>query len=359
MWYVSLASCLDCSISLIINLGACSRGGICIGCSEDVSLPIGASAQDHKEAADDPSNSNDPTTEPMVVDNPKPIHNLARELLFRCLTCKRPSHYRHLPVHGAEEGEEYDLDNIALHYQKRWLCADCSSYTYGLDKIIAWRPYPPTAVEKYSAGDMPNYKNMLPREYLVKWESRSYRRLDWVPHMWLLSTSAAKLKNFISGGTKVELLKQTDDDDAKPESNFLHDAPGRATESLRSPSVKNDMSPFDPLPDAEKRIPRPWKTVDRILDVVMWIPDEYLSPVSKGGIRRDKNGSVNEAKRQAMTLASEKGEEPSKSFTWTAEQWEKEEGGLTQDSEGMVAWAFIKWDGLGYDECKYSMFGHS
>lgn len=257
-------------------------------------------------------------------------------------------------MHGAAEGEEHDLDDIALHYQRRWLCADCLSYTYGLDKIIAWRPYPPTAIEKYSMDERPNYKAVLPREYLVKWENRSYRRLDWVPHMWLLSTSSAKLKNFIGGGTKVELLKEADDDDEDSESNFLRDRPEKEAEGLRSPSVKDVVSLFDPLPDAEKHIPRSWKTVDRVLDVVMWIPDEYLSPASKGKIRRDKNTSTNEAKRHAMTLASEKGEEPSKSFTWTADQWEEEEGSLTQDNEGMVAWAFIKWEGLGYDECKHS-----
>lgn len=342
---------------LSINLGACSRGGICIGCSEDVSLPIRDPTQDHERATDSLNNPNDPATESMLVDSPEPVHSLARELLFRCLTCKRPSHYRHLPVPGAGEGEEYELDDIAFHYQKRWLCADCSSYTYSLDKIIAWRPYPPTAVEKYSASEGPNYKAVLPREYLVKWDNRSYRRLDWVPHMWLLSTSGSKLKNFISGGTKVELLKEADETDAGPDTDFLQSKLEGEAEGLRSPSVKNEVSPFHPLPDAEKRIPRSWKTVDRVLDVVMWIPDEYLSPAPKGRIRRDKTASGNDEKRRAMLLASKKGEEPSKSFTWTAEQWENEEGPLTKDSEGMVAWAFVKWEGLGYDECKCLTFG--
>ena len=123
------------------------------------------------------------------------------ELLFRCFTCKRLSHYAELPPKIEDDDEVVE---IAASYQKNWLCMDCSSYIYSLDKILAWRPYPATVVEEDPGRA--DYKSHLPREYLVKWEERGYRRTTWVPHMWLLSTSPGKLKNFVAGGSKVELL---------------------------------------------------------------------------------------------------------------------------------------------------------
>jgi hypothetical protein len=286
---------------------------------------------------------------------------VSRDLFFRCLTCKRLSHYSHLPKPlGFEDAT---VSEVAEHYQtaKNWLCADCSSYKYGLDKIIAWRPYPSSAVEPPNV--LPNYKAQLPREYLVKWSGRSYRRLDWVPHMWLLSTSPGKLKHFVAGGTKVDLLEEpiNDDKDAMNVDN-TEDLPifEKAVESSRSSSVKPDSttpSPSGPLPDAEKRIPLPWKTTHRVLDVLLW------RPTKTGGSKRAKRRVVEISEDEEVInqyanekrMTFEKGKEPPADLTQTADEWEERKD-LQMDDVREVAWAFIKWDELGYEECRSIWF---
>lgn len=296
------------------------------------------------------------------VDSLKPALNLtvARELLFRCFTCKRLAHYNHLPKPlGFEDAT---VAEIAEHYQtaKNWLCADCSSYKYGLDKIIAWRPYPSNAIEPArEPNELPNYKTQLPREYLVKWSGRSYRRLDWVPHMWLLSTNQSKLKHFIARGTKVELLEKpiNDDEDAK-DVDGVEDLPTfeKAAELSCSSSVKPDTtssSPSGPMPDAEKRIPLPWKTTHRVLDILLWCP------VKSGGFKRKNRRTVETSDDDEVSgqhanekrITFEKGKQPPADFTQSADEWEKQKD-LKVDDVTNVAWAFIKWCELGYDEGK-------
>jgi chromodomain-helicase-DNA-binding protein 4 len=104
------------------------------------------------------------------------------QLLFRCFTCKRLAHYAHLPNPFSEDASPVEL---AQYYQENeWDCGDCLSFVFAVDKILAWRPYPSNAIEAPRPDDEPpNIKSQLPREYLVKWVGRSYRRVQWVPHL--------------------------------------------------------------------------------------------------------------------------------------------------------------------------------
>ncbi|KAF8973574.1 hypothetical protein BDZ97DRAFT_1690769 [Flammula alnicola] len=355
--------------------GACMRGGICMGCMEIALLP-----DPSRVKANETSNTvqkmdtedvhmMDGTASKSEPDSHEPvIHTLAHELLFRCFTCKRLAHYRHLPVPPILERDgEADLADVAEHYQraKKWLCADCSSYKYGLDKIIAWRPYPATAVEPpRGPREVPDYKSLLPREYLVKWSGRSYRRLQWVPHMWLVSTNPSKLKNFISGGTKVELLKEP----AEAGQDAMDvDVTGSMTlfenaDESRASSVKVDdsTSTLVALPDAEQRIPIPWKTVDRVLDVLLWrsspkktIPrGKRKQVVAFGSDEGSDVPDANDERKHAAALIFEKGEEPPNDLTETIEEWEAHST-LGKKDIDQVVWAFIKWDDLGYEEASW------
>ncbi|KAJ7793929.1 hypothetical protein B0H14DRAFT_3159356 [Mycena olivaceomarginata] len=170
---------------------------------------------------------------------------------------------------------------VAVHYTNSWLCADCSSFRFDLDKILAWRPYPANAIELPRKSDEPpHYKTPLPREYLVKWVDRSYRRTQWVPHMWLVSTNVAKLENFLADGSKVELLDEPINETTADEDN---PAQFQVVVESRGSSVKPGGAqkavaarPQDSVPDAERRIPPAWKTVDRVLDLLLWRPQKSL-----------------------------------------------------------------------------------
>lgn len=260
-----------------------------------------------------------------------------RELLFRCLTCKRIAHYKHLslPPHMSEDNT---LAEIAQFYTQNWLCADCSSYKYGVDKILAWRPYPPNAVDPLRPKNEPqNYKNSLPREYLVKWLDRSYRRVQWVPHMWLVSTHYGRLRNFLSGGSKVELLKIVEEDEkmlVDEQHPPTFDIGNQSRASSTKPGSSSTSIVQEAVPDAERRIPPAWKTIDRVLDLYLWSGEEYME---------------NERR-----LAFDQGEQPGDSYIETISQWEsRTERTFSVSDIEQVVWTFLKWDDLGYDDCKF------
>ncbi|KAF4623265.1 hypothetical protein D9613_002145 [Agrocybe pediades] len=353
-------SALDIEQTTEFICGACTKGGICMGCQEVALAPdLSRSKPDNMlqgRDAQDIVMADETNLQESVV------HSLARELLFRCFTCKRLAHYAHLPKPSVL-GKDADIADIAEHYQnaKKWLCADCASFTYPLDKIIAWRPYPAQAVEPDRGPDeLPNYKSLLPREYLVKWAGRSFRRLDWVPHMWLVSTNPSKLKNFLSSGTKVELLQEpveSDVDDMDVDKNQASQLFENASE-MRAASekvVNTALSGISPLPDAEKRVPPAWKRVDRVLDVLFWRPSK---PKGKSNQKRKTRMVVSDEEQsdeeinEALRLVQEKGEQPPDDLTETLEDWEKHDT-LEKSHITKVAWAFIKWDDLGYDEATW------
>ena len=298
-----------------------------------------------------------------AVKSSSPVYALARELLFRCFTCKRLAHYSHLPTPPMLE-PDCSVADIAEHYQrmKSWLCADCSSYRYSLDKILAWRPYPADAVEvSTDPKGIPNYKAQLPREYLVKWSGRSYRRVQWVPHMWLVSTNPLKLKNFISGGSKVELLQEpaVDQDatevDVGPTSLFENEPESRGGSVKASDDTAKTW--LSALPDAERRIPLPWKNVDRVLDIVLWRPTTSKQASRRTGRRlfskqdHEDSSNVDDERVHLAHLIFEQGEEPPAHLTETVKEWETHSD-LEKSGIDHVVWAFIKWEELGYDEGK-------
>ncbi|KAF8913030.1 SNF2 family N-terminal domain-containing protein, partial [Gymnopilus junonius] len=320
------------------------RGGICMGCMELALAPDPSRAgpKDLVQCKNgEDVHMKDGTTS--AVDGP--MRALARELLFRCFTCKRLAHYGHLPVPSVLS-ENAHVAEVAWHYQdsKSWLCADCSSYKYGVDKIIAWRPYPPDAVESRESNGLPNYKAPLPREYLVKW--------------------IGKLKHFISGGRKVELLEKPDiaEDDAmeidqEPGSLF-----GNGLESRASSHKLNEIaviSPISPLPDAEKRIPKAWKRIDRVLDVLLLRTKEKKSNGTKKKSTRkrtisssDDDSEAENMEKHVSALVFEKGEQPPDEITETVNEWENHQT-LEKSDIDQVIWAFIKWDELGYEEATW------
>ncbi len=303
-----------------------------------------------------------------------PTKEPSSELLFRCFTCKRVSHYAELPPKGDEDAPA----EIAETYQKNWLCNDCASFTYPLDKILAWRPYPETALEENPL--YPHYQDQLPREYLVKWEQRSFRRTSWVPHMWLLSTHPSKLKNFIITGPKVELLSVSEKKPAaveEPDSIFADDG-------SRDSSVKpTPPRPQDASPDAESRIPPEWKTIDRILDLRLWYVGQQKSKgkakskSKKGRSSKGKNSKTRRVESEeeeeqeddddAMDVdvetfgpeyhaAFDEGEQPDDDLLETIEDWETRTGEkFALQHAPLVVWAFIKWDDLAYDEGTYKI----
>lgn len=286
------------------------------------------------EIALQPSDGGDPSIPMSNFTFPSSQH------LFRCLTCKRLSHYEHLPKPDSLD-DDASIPLIATHYQEenKWLCHDCISFSHLLDKIIAWRPYPPNAKETFPLPDTPApWKHSLPREYLVKWQDKGYRRVQWVPHMWLLSTNPAKLKNFLLVGTKVQLAAPLNDTgiDIDDPLTHLHSSPNRRKREREA------ASPLDAMFNAESRIPLAWKTIDRVLAIRLW----RTSTKDENHLFRDDIISDDEYHSAFLS-----GEEPSPTKTEPISSFEARTGcEFTIKEAPRVIWALFKWDDLGYEE---------
>ncbi|OCH94711.1 hypothetical protein OBBRIDRAFT_746991 [Obba rivulosa] len=371
--------------------GSCMKGGICMMCRNVAIAPdssAGAKTETSVPVADAlgstaalSSSAPDVEMEGAAVaastssqQDRQDDDDPHRELLFRCFTCKRLAHYSHLPS-PEDAGFDYSPADLAEYYQtqKSWQCVDCASYTYSVEHILAWRPYPENAMEPSRPADEPvNYKATLPREYLVKWTDRSYRRTQWVPHGWLLSTSPAKLKNFLTTGSKIELLREAVPDilsKERDEERAVEFEIGQYT-SEESSFRRQETRPLDADPDAERKIPPAWKTVDRVLDVLFWHPERRLAQrkgkskskkKAKSSRRQvessdeddDEDGEALAIDRELMAVYDD-GEQPSADLTETVEEFKKRNGRNPrgEDVDGVI-WAFVKWDDRGYEDATW------
>ena len=354
----------------------CSKGGICMGCKNIAleSESLGPQkADDHTPPSASVAVTGTDTVVPQGSDV-LPEQNLPigsqrkevaippNELLFRCKLCKRLAHYAHLPPPDGlfkDTAEEVNVEAIAEYYQRDqdWSCSDCASFVYRVEKILAWRPYPANAQQpELPHGESLDPKMQLPREYLVKWQDRSYRRVQWVPHGWLASIHARLLRNFLLNGPKVELLEHAvrEDQVANAVSEGGVGGPGKESDEPRSHTEVR--SALLPSLDAERRIPPAWKTVDRVLDALMWFPREQKSNANKKKkvlkeTMASADATTNPDTQREWNEAFGLGEVPSAQNTRTLEEWEAQsEDELSIDDIDHVVWTFIKWDDLGYDE---------
>ncbi|KAF5384826.1 hypothetical protein D9615_001372 [Tricholomella constricta] len=361
---------LDASQTTEFLCNACIKGGFCMGCMEVALEPDAVSKLQRDKIPTEVQNEDltmvDGIEEALTTPS-KPAEEEQKQLVFRCFTCKRIAHYHHLPL-PPDYSSDDSVAKIAEYYARTWLCADCASYRFGVDKIIAWRPYPSNAAEPpHHSDELPNYKDSLPREYLIKWLDRSYRRVQWVPHMWLLSTHHAKLKNFLAGGSKVELLNAPDDKlVGGEESAPAFEIGDESRASSMKPGGITPALPRDAIPDAERRIPPAWKSIDRLLDVLLWRPRRQRDYVNKDKSKGKKKatrvesepvseqGSEDSPDQEERELAFDQGEQPSDDVMETVSQWEARTGRkFSLDSIKDVVWAFIKWNDLGYDEATW------
>ncbi|KAF8642010.1 hypothetical protein AX16_009731 [Volvariella volvacea WC 439] len=329
--------------------GTCVKGGFCMYCKETVLEPDISLSSPQPPGLVQEDETGQSSAMPTKRDN----DSKPRTLLFRCLTCKRLAHYHHLP-NPTESTDDWNTTEKAEYYQDTtaWLCADCVSYQRPVDKIIAWRPYPPDAIEIPHLDIASLYKQPLPREYLVKWQDRSFRRTQWVPHMWLLNTHGMKLKNFLTGGTKVELVLHTTEDDAMADDASEMMSTSRASSAKPGASTPN---PIAPMVDAESRIPVAWKTVDRVLDVRLWHSDRRNKRFASKYGEHDEDEQTEEPHDEGeRARIYDLGEEPAPDLIEDVSKYERRLGRkLRNEDANHVVWAYIKWSDLGYEDATW------
>ncbi|KAK2019331.1 SNF2 family domain-containing protein [Colletotrichum eremochloae] len=129
--------------------------------------------------------------DPITPVDPALINN-AENLLFRCIVCKRGWHYEHLPSSEMDSGLSDIRQQRLSEYSVDWKCLDCGIVSDKIQTLVAWRP-----AEEKSLNAGKTYSDLREdeKEYLVKWQGKSYFHCSWMPGAWIFHIAAGVMRN--------------------------------------------------------------------------------------------------------------------------------------------------------------------
>ena len=149
---------------------------------------------------------------------PPELVNKAENVLFRCTTCHRAWHRDHLPSLQNLAGDE-----LAQSYLRARQCKQCRETKHKIHRLVAWRP----TQHKGSSSDAnaPSYVDVSEdfKEYLVKWESKSYFHCSWQSGSWVYGVSNALMRKAFHKRDLEQNLLKYDEKDAIPEEYLMAD----------------------------------------------------------------------------------------------------------------------------------------
>jgi len=145
--------------------------------------------------------------------------NNADNLLFRCVNCYRSWHFEHLPPRSKFSKTPEDKSKLRearlKEYSSNWQCKDCCEISQKVQGLVAWRH-----IDRESYKEETTVEELREdeKEYLVKWEGRSYFACTWMPGGWVWGvTNAIMRKAFVRRDDGVNLLPKWTSEEAIPE----------------------------------------------------------------------------------------------------------------------------------------------
>ena len=167
--------------------------GMCQSCRESGSacLPF----RSRKTAIQEEREREENDGEDPIVDVDASLINNVNNVLFRCMNCWRAIHFHHLISRSnmmeIGEDDEAIAQERFREYGRDWTCRDCINMPAKVSGIVAWRPVdqdsyvPGTTVTDITEDD---------KEYLIKWDARSYFQAQWMPGAWTWGTTAPPMR---------------------------------------------------------------------------------------------------------------------------------------------------------------------
>ncbi|TGO15523.1 hypothetical protein BTUL_0039g00400 [Botrytis tulipae] len=156
-------------------------------------------------------------------DGDDPITNVREDLvnnpdnvLFRCRGCQRGFHFEHLPSRSKKSVTPKNTEETRFkriqEYTKDWQCKECYQSTAKMQTLVAWRLLDPKSYKEGSVFD--DYREDE-KEYLIKWEDKSYFQCTWMPGAWVWGVAAATMrKAFIRRDEGANLLPKWTSEEA-------------------------------------------------------------------------------------------------------------------------------------------------
>lgn len=157
----------------------------------------------------------DPITEVSedLINNPGNV-------LFRCIGCQLAFHFEHLPPLSSKSRSENLLDSELIskrfnEYSRNWQCKQCLDAPAKVQGLVAWRTI---NHESYLSDQTANDFREDEKEYLIKWEDKSYFKCTWVPGGWVWGVTTVNMRNaFWRRDEGVNLLPKWTNEEAIPE----------------------------------------------------------------------------------------------------------------------------------------------
>ncbi|RDL37854.1 p-loop containing nucleoside triphosphate hydrolase [Venustampulla echinocandica] len=169
------------------------RLDVCQGCKETGASCIPFSTRKsskQEEKLREENGGDDPitTVSEDLINNPNNI-------LFRCTRCLRGFHFEHLPTRKKTSKSLEDLDEIRDQrlndYTPRWQCKDCLDAPDRPQALVAWRP---VDRQSYHTNDTIRDFNEDQKEYLIKWQDKSYFQCIWMAGSWVWGVTAVAMR---------------------------------------------------------------------------------------------------------------------------------------------------------------------
>lgn len=183
-----------------------------------------------------------------ITSVPETKINNASLPLFRCVSCHRGWHQDHLPSLGDKTVATDVKAELFEHYKVDWRCNECASARHKIHRIVAWRPSNQVNQQTpafYELGDDE-------KEYLVKWDGRSYAHCLWLPGAWVFGTAASATRvAFAKRAHAEDLLKRTESE-AILEEFLMADVVLKVKMKKGAPSSRTKSTELDNLDNVEK-----------------------------------------------------------------------------------------------------------
>ncbi|KAL3960720.1 hypothetical protein ACCO45_005837 [Purpureocillium lilacinum] len=189
-------------------------------------------------------------TDPITTVSPRLINN-QEVLLFRCVTCHRGWHLDHLPRAGSEPiGTDVKSERLK-DYLVDWQCNECSTTEHKIHRLVAWRPSNQLGVDE---SLIPSYDSLSDddKEYLIKWETRSYFHCTWMSGAWVFGVSAPTMRiSFGKKDAQQSLLSMTENE-AIPDEYLMADIIFNVKMKSSAPRAKTRTAELENISSVSK-----------------------------------------------------------------------------------------------------------
>lgn len=195
------------------------RQSMCQACRHDG--PACAPFSEKKTSRQEEAIRKENGGEDPVTHVPTNLLNNPDNVLFRCVGCRRPWHIEHLPT--PKRAAESDLTNAKderfKEYSADFRCRECSSMNSKIQTLVAWRTTDIASAGNVSWSDIGEDD----KEYLVKWEGKSYFHCTWVPGAWVFGIANGTMRASFGKRDAQKNLMRKSEEDAIPQEYLLAD----------------------------------------------------------------------------------------------------------------------------------------